>query len=409
VRPLDYRDLVWTIAQGELPGELVLLESADEHGFDPARRGRPTGLAVDLSELLGRGTRGWTRERSNTDAASATGQRLWSALPPEARASVAAGDLLRLKIATDVPAVGDLPWEWLHDGNDFVGLRPSIRLVRSVPVRVPTPPLSVAGPLKVLLVVPNASDERLLDAPTEIEAVMAGLRGAEYDVDIVEYPSEEVLRHSVERDPPNIVHFIGHGGLNHGEGSLILQDPDGRSRWLSATDLASILPASVRLLCLSTPATTENYQILGLSHLARAAGLVALPTTITNQYPVGPEGAERFWTAFYGALVGERGNVNDAVHQARLATFGATGWFADWGSFSLVVRDQTGVSFDLGRTAPETEARRSIELAAQYSSQFANDLAQQVTSLGDDAPAGLLELYEVEHSRAEKFIEDLSE
>jgi CHAT domain-containing protein len=261
----------------------------------------------------------------------------------------------------------------------------------------------------VLLVAPTPAEKRLVDTDAEIDAVMHGLRLPEYDVEVVAYPSSEVLRHSMESEPPNVLHFIGHGGINHGEGSLILQNPDGRSRWVSATELAGILPVSVRLVCLSSPVTTENYQILGLCHLARAAGLVALPTVVTNQYPVGFAGAEAFWAAFYGALLNRRGNVNDAVHDARRATYDAVGDYADWGSFSLIVRDQTGVSFDLGRSVPETERRQSIELAAQFASQLANDLAQQVTSLGDDAPAGLREQFEVEHLRAERFLDDLAE
>lgn len=180
----------------------------------------------------------------------------------------------------------------------------------------------------------------------------------------------------------------------------------GRSRWVSATELASLLPSSVRLVCLSTPFTTGNYQILGLSHLGRASGLVELPTTIANQFPVGHEAVSAFWDGFYSAL-SAGGDVTEATHEARVAAAAAETGFADWASFSLTVRGQADQLFTTGSSADPTR-RRSTELSAQFAAQLANDLAVQVNELGDQAPGGLQEQYEAAQTRAAGLLEELS-
>jgi hypothetical protein len=229
-------------------------------------------------------------------------------------------------------------------------------------------------------------------------------------VSVLEAPLLEGLREALGgTEPPHILHYIGHGGLTHGDGNLIFQDADRRSRWVDAVELAQLLPSSTRLLCLSTPFTAQNYQVLGLSHLARALGLVTLPTTITNQYPVREASVRAFWGAFYNELAEQDGNVNEAMHEAQRSAAEADLNIADWASFSLVVRDQTGVSFDLRRSSVDPHRRRGTELAAQFSAQLANDLASQVQILGEDTPKVLREQYEAERVRTDNLLSELEE
>jgi hypothetical protein len=419
MRALGYRELVWTIVRGRSQSDFSLVLSGDEQEqFQTIRRDNvvPAGFPMDLTGLLARSDRStprWIRRRVSQDEARRLGSDLMAALPLPARQQVEEHDLfdgvLRLKIVSDVPAVADLPWEWLFAGTAHLALRPDVRLTRSVPVHLPTPPLSVELPLRVVLVVPNPKDERSQYVPAEIEALRGGLGRPEYELTVVEEPSVDVLLGVLSQRRPNVFHFVGHGGLVHGEGNLIFQDDMGRSRWVSATELAQLLPASVRLVCLSTPFTVENYQMLGLCHLARSLGLVALPTVITNQSPIGQDGAEVFWRALYAGVLEHRGNINDAFHDAQVETARTITGYADWAAFSLVIRDQTGVSFDLGRAQEEADRRRPTELAAQFASQLANDLAEQVLSMGDNAPKGLREQFEVEQTRAVRLYEDLAE
>jgi hypothetical protein len=416
VKPLDYRELFWEVSFGPTGEDFVMVAYDDEHLlFDtPSERQQSADASrIELADLISRlGSRSasWTRRRVPVDEAREIGMQLCAALPPELVQPLQFADRpIRLKIATSATAVGDLPWEWLNDGNGKpFALRPEFMLARSVPLRFPVLPLSVDIPLRVLLLVPNPKDERLLNADYEIDAVYQGLVAAGFGVQVLDLPLLDQLVHELAADQPNIVHYIGHGGLTDGEGNLILQDADGRSRWVSASELAGLLPSSVRLLCLSTPFTTENYQVLGLSHLARAPGLVGLPTTVVNQYPVDGAVAREFWNTFYGSLLNRGGNVNEAVHAAQVHAADVDVGYADWGSFSLVVRDQTGVSFDL-RSGTETAERRATEFQAQFAAENANELAQQVQLLGEEVPAGLKVQYDLEQERLSGLLDDLAE
>jgi hypothetical protein len=424
MKPLGYREIFWDISLSPSGEGFTIAAYDDEREmFARSQESRASrAIPIDISTIVGRsGTPSntgrsdtpsntkWTRRRVSSDEAHWVGAQLWTGLPPPIQDVVqAVGGQVRLKVFTDVPGVGDLPWEWLNDGTgQAFALRPDSLVVRSVPLRFPVHPLSVHMPLGVLLLVPNPKDERLLNADLEIHTINQALAGPGFKVTILDMPLLAGFTSALASTQPNIVHYVGHGGLVRGEGNLILPDPDGGSRWVSATELASLLPSSVRLLCLSTPSTTDNYQVLGLSHLARATSLTGLPTTVTNQYPLDVAAVTRFWSAFYASLL-SGGNVNVAVHNARIQVAQADPTWADWASFSLVVRDQTGVSFEI-RPPEEAGVRRPAEYRAQFSAELANDLAQQVQLLGDETPAGLRQQYEFEEKRASQLLDGLNE
>jgi len=165
----------------------------------------------------------------------------------------------------------------------------------------------------------------------------------------------------------------------------------------------------VRLFGISTPCGTENYEVLGLGRVARATGLAGLPTTVVNQYPVGKTSVQEFWKAFYATLVDSAGNVNESLQTARGHASTVESDYADWASFSLVIRDQTGVSFDLLATSADDPARHAEELRAQFAAESANDLAKQVQMLGSEIPSGFKEQYEVQARTASNLLDKLSE
>jgi hypothetical protein len=370
-----------------------------------------TGMPIELSALLKRSEPSrprWVRRRVESREAVWLGEQLWRAVPPAIRDELPIDGAVRLKISSDIPAVADLPWEWLSDGSGPpFALRPEFMIARSVPIKFPIHPLSVELPLRVLLLAPNPRDERLLDARRETDAVMSAFSGTDYTVSVLDVPFAPELQEVLRRQEPHIVHYVGHGGISAGEGHLILQDPDGRSRWLSATELAALLPSSVRLLCLATPFTTENYEVLGLPHLARASSAINLPTTIANQYPVSDGAVRAFWGTFYRALIDKGGNASEAVHLARAQAASAEPGSADWGSYSLTIRDQTGVSFEF-RSADD-EQRQVAEFQAQFAAETANELAEQLQVLGDATPSSLRHQYAVAEKRVTRLLEDLSE
>ena len=323
------------------------------------------------------------------------GARLWTALPDSLR-QPPGPSLERIKISTTAERIVDLPWECLSRDGLPLALDPNVRLVRSVPVRYPVPPLTMTPPIRVLLAVTNPKDERLLQAGWEMHTVTPeNIPG--YQVQQVQEPTPEALRRQLASFQPHVVHYIGHSACEAGQGHLILHDDRQFSYWLGAAELAAMLPATVRLLCLSTCFSARNYDLRGLIHLAHASSDVALPSVVANVLPLDTGSQpviKAFWNAFYSVLMEDCGDVTSALHEGRRAAAAADAVFADWASFALVIRDVTGWGLRVQHAAQDLK-RKEAELEAFFASRLANNLSHQSATLPPEAQKTLLE-----HSRA---------
>lgn len=405
---VDYREVLWVLTTQEDDRETCLIRSFSDEAalFETTEAQQSDGaftVNLPLSKLVG--TRDsktrWTQSPVPQDVAIDSGRKLYHALPHELVSIFddppADPRPLRLKIYSPQSRITDLPWEWLTDktGNP-IALRPDVRLVRSVPLRFEIPHLTITRPVKVVVVLTNPKDERLLDAGRELLATTQRLVMPDYEMKICPEPTVEVFKGLLHSFLPHVVHYIGHAGINNGEGNIILHDSNNRTYWMPAAFLSRILPSTVRLICLSTCVTAPNHQLLGLPHLAHASSDLNLPTVVSNRYPLGEQSATAFWETFYTTLIDEQGNVNEAIHHARLQAHFAQPALADWASFSLILRDRTGRALKIVQAERnELEVIQAHELQAQYAARLANDLAQQVRVYGDYATAGVRETFEV--------------
>lgn len=332
---------------------------------------------------------GWRQYPRKAEPAMDLGRRMWENLPEEVRGRVLAGYAgvpQRVCVLSTSSGMDDIPWEWLSDEQGSpVAVQELIRFMRLVPVLQAQPPLTVTPPLRVLIVLTNPKDERLLNSSVELDVVKQGLdANPEYQVEVLLEPRLEALREQL-KSSPHIVHYIGHAGISGGAGNLILHDHRDGSRWLSVGEVASLLPSSVRLLCLSTCVTTRNYQIEGLQKFAHCPAEIPLPTTIVNQYTLEPRQAATFWREFYPALIQYDGDVVEAFHKARVAVHLQEQDTWDWASFSLVVRDGTGNPLRLAPAETQSEERVAAEIQAQWAGRLANNLAARMRSLGAES------------------------
>lgn len=400
----DYRDVLWVLTSEEGDEEECVLRSfSDEAALfettDAGQNDMAFKIDVPLRKLVG--TRDyktrWTQDRVDMEEAIEAGQKLYKALPHELVQIFDDADAdprpLRVKIYSPQPRLSDLPWEWLSDETrQPIALRPNVRLMRCVPLRFEIPPLTVSLPVKVLVVLTNPKDESLLNANKELELVTQSLVAPNYDLRICPEPSVDVLKEELHSFLPHVVHYIGHSGISNGEGNIILHDHDNRTYWMSASFLSRTLPSTVRLVCLSTCVTAMNYQILGLSHFADTAGELNLPTAVANRYPLGEESAAVFWRGFYDVLVREKGNVNEALHEARTEVYRADNHSADWASFSLVLRDRTGQALNIvDIDFADLQVIQASEIQAKYAARLASDLSEHVRAFGDYATKGIRE------------------
>lgn len=405
---VDYREVLWVLTPQQGDSETCLLRSFSHEAAlfettEATRSDNAFTIKLPLSKLVG--TRDsktrWTQERVQVAEALEAGRKLYDALPPQLMSifDEPAADLrpLRLKIYSPQARITDLPWEWLTDKmGSPIALRPDVRLVRCVPLRFEIPHLTVARPVKVLVVLTNPKDERLLDAPKELASVAHRLVMPDYEMHVCPEPTVEKLKEVMHGFLPHVIHYIGHAGINNGEGNIILHDDYNRTYWMAGSLLSQILPSTVRLICLSTCVTVPNYQLLGLPHLAHASSDLNLPTVVVNRYPLDEQSATAFWHTFYSAIINEQGNVNEAVHHARLQAQVVDPASADWGSFSLVLRDRTGQALNIVKAeSHELQEIQASELQAQYAARLANDLAEQVSLYGDHIAEGVRQTFEV--------------
>lgn len=394
---MQYQDLIWHFSSGSSisKGTVTLRAfSSDKEYFRGAGQGSPEAFPVTLPlQAESRAVESKPARTSvlSSDEAERLGTVLFRCLPPAAVEPLLefVGDpnrALRIKISSDLPACDDLPWECLCSGpGQFFALRPDVRIVRSIPVLVKTPPATVTPPLRVLLVITNPKDERLLDPWREMAAVTQRIQPPDYELHTVSEPTIEALLEVLRSVQPHIVHYIGHAGINRGEGNLILHDESHGTHWVCPSDLASALPLSVRLICLSTCFTAENYQLLGLPRFAHAAAELRLPTFVANQCATDEATVRSYWSAFYDELISGGANVNEACHRAALAVSQVSGPTAAWAAFSTVIRDGSGEVMKIAPATGISPARFAYEIQAQFASRLANELAEQVRALGESA------------------------
>jgi hypothetical protein len=111
-----------------------------------------------------------------------------------------------------------------------------------------------------------------------------------------------------------------------------------------------------------------------------------LPTAIVNRYPVGKIAVQTFWSTFYPELIAQSGDVIEASRKAQQAVFHAVADHADWSSFAVVVRDNSGKPIHLTATADDPRLANARQIQAQFKTSMLNEIAEQMNVLGSDAP-----------------------
>jgi hypothetical protein len=305
------------------------------------------------------------------------GRSLWHDLPHKVTSRLQDTGVLeksntRLKVVSDEYRVNDLPWEWLSDGDEYPVL------VRSVPVLAPTPPLSVKTPLKLLLVDATPQGANVLTRRSEFQTIALSLPVDKIRLERLTGATAEAVYRALREYQPHILHYVGRASAGWGGASISLLEESGTPHWFSAAELASALPLSVRLVCLSS-CFLGQYQGLTTSAFSRFAYAPAefkIPTVIYNQYELSEKGIESFWRAYYETFVASGADVTKAYVTAQRATGGA-----DRGALGLVIRDGCDRPFRFDEEG-DFDERLVTELRAQFAARSVNKLAEKVRVLG---------------------------
>lgn len=232
--------------------------------------------------------------------------------------------LVRLFIR-DRALVG-VPWEALckpETTEGFLGTDPHLLLARGVSSSDPLVPREVHGAVSVLVIAPgNEAPAAMALRESLASAIDAG------EVEWLEPIAGPEIRQKVLFDrlrrgkTPNIVHFIGHGGVDmKGRPSLRLaDDEDGEEVWMTAEALArELTPHFFEGLRLVVLEACEGAKAGVLGSAAEELAKAGADAVVAHLWPVKAEVARLCSTEMYRSLTGTTswGDIGSSVAAAR--------------------------------------------------------------------------------------------
>ncbi|NNF62856.1 MAG: CHAT domain-containing protein [Acidimicrobiia bacterium] len=361
----------------------LLVEGTGDAGYRARVLDSPAGQAsadfsapfndIELENFLlriGRPRRGVRRlESPELEAAREFGAKLFDAVfagpvGDALRRSIddadreGAGLRIRLRLS-EAPELGNVPWEYLFSAtNDrFLVLSAWTPIVRYLDLPSGTAPLTVASPLRVLVVIASPTDFPPLDVEREWNRLSDSVSDLESRglvvMDRLEHATLLDLQRQLRRKDYHILHFVGHGGFDEraDDGVLMFVDDSGRAKLVTGRDLGTILHdhRSLRLAvlnaCEGARTATDDPFAGSAQNLVRQG----IPAVVAMQFEITDGAAITFAHELYQA-VSEGFPIDAALAEARRAIFGS-GNDIEWGTPVLYMRSTDGLLFDVDHTA----------------------------------------------------------
>lgn len=269
---------------------------------------------------------------------------------------------LRVRLHLDgAPTLAALPWEFLYNssGNSFLTLSADTPIVRYLDIQETLDPLPVTPPLRILAMIANAPDYPQLAVEQEWQNLQKALadpirRGA-VQLERLEIASLAALQSKLQTNQYHILHFVSHGSFDEHaqDGELVLQDPTGRGKRVSAQTLGYLLhdQKSLRLVVLNACEGARSSPTDPFGGVAQTLVQQGIPAVIAMQFEISDGAAALFAGAFYQAIASGY-PVDAALAEARKSMM--TDDTQEWGTPVLFLRAPDGKIFDIhgGAVAP---------------------------------------------------------
>lgn len=305
---------------------------------DQTRRALPSRAAT--SELLD--------QLDPTARLEKVGRRMYSLLIPDAmQRLIDETDDFPLTITSNNP---ELPWELLHDGDDFLCLKRMFARMpagQTFPRRTrDTAPLTEARRTKVLLVHSEAN-EPLPKARTEIERIKARLEKMEPQPIITLMSGSDVtssrLTDELSLGNYDVIHYAGHAGFDavHPHLSYLLLSSGEQFRAERVQRLLEGHPVVFLNACESTRAAPQVTGLPTGSTVAQAQGLGSAfvyggaQACVGSLWPVFDDTAADLAVWFYEYLIDKRQRVGEALREARRRSHDAKNDAITWAAYAL--------------------------------------------------------------------------
>jgi tetratricopeptide (TPR) repeat protein len=250
------------------------------------------------------------------------------------------------QLSKGVDLLWRVPWEYLHDGNDFLALSGKAFLTRKPIGLGEIEATESPQPLRLLVVVPNPNGVPELNSEKEIgviqEVVDPARRNGWLEVDYLETATLSNIRSKIKHFQPHILHYTGHGGKLpiSNETYLACEDDDSELKPLFGDDIRRITAGStsLQLVVLSGCMTAQTHYHDALKGIGTNLLLGNLPAVVAMQYSILDESGIEFARKFYAELsLGS--SVLEAVNEVRFRLYDLRGGDrADWGLPALYMR-----------------------------------------------------------------------
>jgi tetratricopeptide (TPR) repeat protein/CHAT domain-containing protein len=238
-----------------------------------------------------------------------------------------AGLRISLRFDEDVPEIAALPWEYLHNGKEFLISRKNI-LISRLPLsadRIYFEPLESI--LRMLVIISGPDDPRVSPLNTKkeqeiiLEAVDSLYRKQKIKVDFTEDANFENIQDYLTEKDYHIVHFTGHGVFDeeNEKGYLLFENEKGKPRLIDNEEVADLFAErGIRLVVLSSCQTAKGSSRKSFADLASVLSIRGVPAVVAMQYSILDEVAIKFAHTFYKTIANGR-SVDLALKEARLA------------------------------------------------------------------------------------------
>ena len=252
-------------------------------------------------------------------------RRRWDASLPKVRSQ---GEGLRILLRLGaVPELENWPWELLYD-REFLALSGETSVVRYLESPTGSSLKKIALPLRILVVVANPADCEPIDGEGEWSRLSRALKpladGGKVRIERLSPPTLPALEKAMTRSW-HIIHFVGHGRFEDGEGSLILEDGEGGRQEVPGQRLKVLLgrQKNLRLVVLNTcvGAKTSPEDIFG--GVAQSLASAGVPAVLAMRNRVSDRAALVFAERFYESLSQDL-PIDGALGEARRAIYAET-------------------------------------------------------------------------------------
>jgi tetratricopeptide (TPR) repeat protein len=275
---------------------------------------------------------------------------------------------LTLAMHGNAAALWRLPWEYLHDSDDFLALHGRFLLSR-VPhglgqMEPPPAPL----PLRILVIIAAPDDQKPLDTEEEIGVVQAALdeavRAGRVRVEYLDDATLPAIGDTLRSFRPHVLHYTGHGSYDpqKEQSYLALEDDSGKTRPASIAELRPHLKDArdLRLVVLSGCQTARTSDVDAFRGVATGLLQESIPAVLAMQFSILDQSGIKLAEVFYAALA-QGDTPTEAAQRVRLALWQSDeGPGYDWGIPALYLRAQGMRLIDPTQAAEVSEDVRSL-------------------------------------------------